>query len=460
MRTRMKLGLLLAPMLALAVLVGYGLFAVASTGPSAMSDDLEVVHFKGTVQGTGMDPAPGPGFYWNVLVQEVIGFIGPPLCETVDVYGPDIPECFGDWENVPQDSSAIGTAVEVKGYYNPPYQMFLCGSDHFIEPLDSTPNPCPTVSPTPTATPSPTPSPTPTPTPTATPSPGLTRTLHWGPGWHNEIWTGASPPEEAFACADGKYAAAYRWVDGGWERHFPDRPDVSNMGSLDQYDAFLILITDDVTCEMPVADAPGTERTLAWSMGWQNDGWTGADGTAFQNALECVEDSYAAAYRLVSGSWQRHFPERLVLSTMGSLDQYSAFFILMTDDATCSMPISADHATPSPTPSPSPSPTPSPTPCVPTVEITVDKGEGATYCIGDPVQVCTEVSCPTYVYLYTISGGQPPVLFASGTTEGEECNLFSVGEPAGVHTLRMEATDGGQVVASDETWFTVSSCAQ
>jgi hypothetical protein len=92
------------------------------------------------------------------------------------------------------------------------------------------------------------------------------------------------------------------------------------------------------------------------------------------------------------------------------------------------------------------------------VEISVDEGEGATYCIGDAIEVCTEVSCPTYVYLYTILEGESPVLFASGTTEGTECHLYSVGEPEGVHTLRVEATSGGQVVDSDETWFTASSC--
>ncbi|UCH87330.1 MAG: hypothetical protein JSU97_02775, partial [Dehalococcoidia bacterium] len=60
-------------------------------------------------------------------------------------------------------------------------------------------------------------------------------------------------PQDAFACADGSYAAAYRLVGGGWERHFPDRPDLSNMGSLDEYDAFLILVTAPVSCTMAIA---------------------------------------------------------------------------------------------------------------------------------------------------------------------------------------------------------------
>jgi len=189
--------------------------------------------------------------------------------------------------------------------------------------------------------PTPTPSPTPSPTPTATPSPTpeATRTVHWGPGWQNATWSGASTPEEAFACADGNYAAAYRLVSGGWERYFPGRPDISNMTDLAQYDAFLILITGDVTCGMPVADPPGTDRTLDWGVGWQNDGWTGADGTTPQDAFACADGSYAAAYRLVGGGWERYFPDRPEISNMGSLDEYDAFLILTTAPVSCTMAI-------------------------------------------------------------------------------------------------------------------------
>ncbi|UCH87595.1 MAG: right-handed parallel beta-helix repeat-containing protein [Dehalococcoidia bacterium] len=184
-----------------------------------------------------------------------------------------------------------------------------------------------------------TPTPSPTPTPTVTPTPGATRTLQWGSGWHNVTWSGASTPEEAFACAAGNYAAAYRLVSGGWERYFPDRPDLSNMADLEQYDAFLILVTGDVTCEMEVADPLGTERTLDWGVGWQNDGWSGADGTTPQDAFACAEGSYAAAYRLVGGGWERHFPDRPDLSNMGTLDEHDAFLILVTAPVSCSMAV-------------------------------------------------------------------------------------------------------------------------
>jgi parallel beta-helix repeat protein len=177
------------------------------------------------------------------------------------------------------------------------------------------------------------------PEPTPSPTPEGSRTLDWDPGWHNATWTGDSTPEEAFACAAGDYAAAYRLAGGGWERYFPDRPELSNMTDLEQYDAFLILVTDDVTCEMPVADAPDDDRRLDWDVGWQNDGWTGADGTEPEDAFACADGSYAAAYRLVGGGWERYFPGSPGLSNMDELDQYDAFLILVTAPVSCRMTI-------------------------------------------------------------------------------------------------------------------------
>jgi hypothetical protein len=206
----------------------------------------------------------------------------------------------------------------------------LVDFDPFIAPSGCSATPTPT--PTPTATPSP--------TPTATATPGTTRTLEWGPGWHNAVWTGAaSTPEEAFACAEGKYAAAYRLVNGGWERHFPNRLDISNMQDFEQYDAFFILVTQDTTCQMPLADPPGSLRTLDWGVGWNNDGWTGPDGTSPQDAFACAGGNYAAVYRLVSGGWERYFPDRPDISNMGPLNKYDAFLILVTAPVSCTMAV-------------------------------------------------------------------------------------------------------------------------
>jgi hypothetical protein len=383
MRTYVRLGLLLA----VVALAGGGLSTYgwsASSAPPASSED---VHFTGTV----IDVDQGQHFwFWEVEVLAQLS--GPPITEaTVYVYQKDSfhDEYYYSWlceGSLEVDLSfyAVGLRVEVLGIYEPSSNVYPCEVGHFMRETEAccfaddtcmnlddatctgdggtpqgpgtdcsgvdcaaAPTPPPSPSPSPEATPTPeptptstpTPSPTPSPTATATATPSATRTVVWGPGWHNGTWSGASTPEEAFACADGSYAAAYRLVSGGWERHFPDRPEISNMADLEPYDAFLILVTGDVTCQIATADHDDGERTLEWGVGWQNDGWSGADGSEPEDAFECVEGSYAAAYRLVSGGWERYFPDRPDVSNMGPLDEYDAFLILVTEPVSCSMAI-------------------------------------------------------------------------------------------------------------------------
>ena len=111
------------------------------------------------------------------------------------------------------------------------------------------------------------------------------------------------------------------------------------MNPLGQYAAFLILITQPATCTMPVASASGTSRTFQWSVGWHNEGWSGADGTAPQDAFACATGNYAAAYRFTDAGLQRYFPGRPDISNMGPLNKYDAFLILVTAPVSCSMSV-------------------------------------------------------------------------------------------------------------------------
>jgi len=111
------------------------------------------------------------------------------------------------------------------------------------------------------------------------------------------------------------------------------------MEPLAQYDAFLILITQPVTCTMPVTAASASTRTLQWDAGWNNAGWSGADGTAPDQAFACADGSYAAAYRYVDGGLQRYFPGRPDISNMGPLNKYDAFLILLTAPVNCTMSV-------------------------------------------------------------------------------------------------------------------------
>jgi hypothetical protein len=170
-----------------------------------------------------------------------------------------------------------------------------------------------------------------------------TRTVQWAAGWQNAAWSGGTAtPAEAFSCADGKYAAAYRYTAAGLERYFPGRADISNMTDLAQYDAFLILTTEAVSCEMDVEAAAGTSRTLQWAAGWQNAAWTGADGTTPESAFACAGSSVAAVYKFAEGgALERYFPGRTDISNLTALDQYDTFLVLLTGPVTCDMPIAS-----------------------------------------------------------------------------------------------------------------------
>jgi parallel beta-helix repeat protein len=285
--------------------------------------------------GKGIDNANGGNLELTPPAITGFGSVMGTACPncTIDIYSDDEDEGRvyegsttadngGDWtfDGSPEGPNVTATATDAAG-----------NTSEFSAPVVL-----------PEATPTPTPTPTPTATPGATPTPaGLTRTLQWGPGWNNATWSGAggTAPQDVFACAAGKFAAAYRFTGAGLERLFPGRPDISNMQPLAQYDAFLILITQPVTCFMPVAPGSPPTRTLQWSANWQNDGWSGADATTPQDAFACADGSYAAAYRFTDAGLERYFPDRPDISNMAPLNKYDAFLMLVTAPVSCTMPI-------------------------------------------------------------------------------------------------------------------------
>jgi len=99
-----------------------------------------------------------------------------------------------------------------------------------------------------------------------------------------------------------------------------------------------------------------------------------------------------------------------------------------------------------------------PNPCIPpTVNIWVDRGEGATYQVGDPITLCYSVTRPTYIRIWVITSEGSRIL-EEGYDDGTgDCIGGTVGLPLGVHTYRIEAIEQSQVVASDETWINVVS---
>jgi len=97
--------------------------------------------------------------------------------------------------------------------------------------------------------------------------------------------------------------------------------------------------------------------------GWYNFVWTGS-ASPVATALNCIAGKYNIAYQWVDtatpAQWLRYIPAQPALSSITTVNQYDALWVLTTADAvTCSMPVASyPVATATPTPSPTPTPTP------------------------------------------------------------------------------------------------------
>ena len=96
--------------------------------------------------------------------------------------------------------------------------------------------------------------PPPTPTPTPTPRRAPPAPSSGPPAGTTRPGRGAdAPPPGAFACAAGKLRRRLSLRGRGAGALLPRPARISNMAPLNKYDAFLILVTQPVTCVMPVS---------------------------------------------------------------------------------------------------------------------------------------------------------------------------------------------------------------
>ena len=185
-------------------------------------------------------------------------------------------------------------------------------------PVTPTPEPSPTASPT--ATPPATPSATPTP-----PAPAV--------AWMYSCYLGsAQPPEVALAGVTGDVLAAYRLrPDQSYDRWLPARPDVSNMTTVNPYDALFVLMASDATWAQEPSGEPSSDANLVF--GWNSVCYTGQtkDATA---ATQGIASQLALIYTLAANqSWQRFVPGRPEVSNLTQLESYMAGLILISADS-------------------------------------------------------------------------------------------------------------------------------
>ncbi|MGD8791439.1 MAG: S8 family serine peptidase [Anaerolineae bacterium] len=92
------------------------------------------------------------------------------------------------------------------------------------------------------------------------------------------------------------------------------------------------------------------------------------------------------------------------------------------------------------------------------VNIMVDRGEGATYYVGEQLGLCYNVSRPIYVRIYDCPPGESCIIVAEGFDDGQGgCVEGTVAPPTGQEVLRIEAVENDQVLAESQTHFFVEA---
>jgi hypothetical protein len=208
------------------------------------------------------------------------------------------------------------------------------GVGNVCDPTPGTPTPTPSPTPLPSPTPgtptpgTPTPG-TPTPgagTPTPTPPPGATVLVS---GWNNPCYAGPEQAiEDALADVAGNVMAVYRMrADQGFDRWFPNRPDVSTISSVSPYQSLFLLVDQWVYWMQPSSGTPPTFVSLAH--GWNSVCYAGQPED-IQEATATIVEQIGVLYALTPNqSWDRYVPDRPDVSNLDRLESPSAVIVLI-----------------------------------------------------------------------------------------------------------------------------------
>jgi hypothetical protein len=111
------------------------------------------------------------------------------------------------------------------------------------------------------------------------------------------------------------------------------------------------------------------------------------------------------------------------------------------------------------------------------IDLCIDRGDGATYQVGDPITLCITAyipqpataapppSSPTAVspmplplvrVVNSVDGGAERVVFEEAFAGGQRCLTLSIVPPTGSEILRVDVIDqqNGNLIATDQVWYT------
>jgi len=149
-------------------------------------------------------------------------------------------------------------------------------------------------------------------------------------GWKHACYVGADLPiPQALADLGASVLAVYRLrPDQGYDRWFPNRPDISTITTVSPYEALFILTANDAAWPQEPGAAPPTGLDLA--QGWNSACYSGQTKDV-QTATASIAGQYPILYLLAPGEgWKRFIPARPEISNLAELQRFAAVLMLVS----------------------------------------------------------------------------------------------------------------------------------
>lgn len=151
-------------------------------------------------------------------------------------------------------------------------------------------------------------------------------------GWNNPCYVGPEQPiEDALADVADHVLAVYRMrADLGFDRWFPNRPEVSTIAAVSPYQSLVILMSQYAFWPHEPSGTPPTSVSLA--SGWNSVCYTGTTKDV-QAATAGIVENINVLYTLAPDqTWPRFIPGRPDVSNLSQLESSTCVLILITNE--------------------------------------------------------------------------------------------------------------------------------
>jgi hypothetical protein len=178
-----------------------------------------------------------------------------------------------------------------------------------------------------------TPTPTPSPTPTPTPTPAALPAIPMVAGWNDRCYIGEQMGiEDALTGIEDKVLAIYILNQSQeFDRWFPDRPEVSNITTVNPYDQLFVLMSEASIWQQE--QSAQTQPSVDLVQGWNSICYSG-ETKPVEDATSGIAEAIGILYKFLdTQAWARYVPNRPDVSNISTLTQLDSVLILITEEA-------------------------------------------------------------------------------------------------------------------------------